>query len=102
MLAVCAFHWSMLGFAIVKQVMLNDVQEKNVAELSLDDSANGVSRQEFDKDAIVARYGKDGMTYFTGQFTESGEGIFATYQELEKYRSPKDLQHSCSRLASSS
>jgi hypothetical protein len=34
-------------------------------------------KEEFDKDAIVARYGKDGMTYFTGQFTQSGEGIFS-------------------------
>jgi hypothetical protein len=34
-------------------------------------------RNEFDKDAIVARYGKDGMTYFTGEFTPLGEGIFS-------------------------
>ena len=30
-----------------------------------------------DKDVIVAQYGKDGMTYFTGEFTPSGEGIFS-------------------------
>jgi len=38
---------------------------------------------EFDKDAIVARYGKDGMTYFTGEFTQSGEGIFVPYPKRE-------------------
>jgi hypothetical protein len=53
---------------------------KEIAELSSGSSANGVSVSadlEFGKDAIVARYGKDGMTFFTGKFTESGEGIFS-------------------------
>ena len=36
-----------------------------------------IPKKEFDKDAIVARYGKDGMTYFTGEFTQLGEGIFS-------------------------
>lgn len=51
----------------------------NSAELSSGGSANGVSivEKEFHPDAIVARYGKEGMTYFTGEFTESGEGIFS-------------------------
>jgi hypothetical protein len=39
--------------------------------------------KEFDKDAIVARYGKEGMTFFTGEFTESGEGIFSKYPNKE-------------------
>ena len=35
------------------------------------------------KDTIVAQYGKDGMTYFTGEFTPSGEGIFSKYPNKE-------------------
>lgn len=56
-----------------------EVNEKNGADLSNDGSSNGVCAvtKEFHEDAIVARYGEDGMTYFTGQFTESGEGIFS-------------------------
>jgi hypothetical protein len=40
-------------------------------------------KEEFDKDAIVARYGKDGMTFFTGEFTLLGEGIFSKYPNKE-------------------
>ena len=36
-----------------------------------------------DKDLIVATYGKDGMTYFTGKFTPLGEAIFSKFPNKE-------------------
>jgi len=36
-----------------------------------------------DKDLIVAKYGKDGMTYFTGEFTPLGEAIFSKFPNKE-------------------
>lgn len=43
---------------------------------------------EFDANQIVVRYGNEGMTYFTGEFTQTGEGIFAAFPNKDKHLSP--------------
>ena len=54
----------------------------NVLEIKTEENAL-LLKNEFDENAIVARYGDDGMTYFTGKFNELGEGIFSENLNME-------------------
>jgi len=50
---------------------------------------------EFPPDALVARYGKDGMTFWNGEFNERGEGIFVAFPKKDKShpQSAEDHKH---------
>lgn len=51
-----------------------------VSTRNIIDASNELDENKgFHKDAIVVRYDKDGASYFTGRFTQQGEGIFESF-----------------------
>lgn len=56
--------------------------------------------KEFLEGAIVGRYGKEGMTYFTGEFTKQGAGIFHPYPRTEPTPFPAEYLDNCTHSVS--
>jgi hypothetical protein len=42
------------------------------------------NEREFSENDLVAIYGKEGMTYWNGEFNDEGEGIFVAFSEMDK------------------